>query len=127
MSSVRSEIALRRRPFSVSKSFSRFTWSDFRPPYSLRQRYYVTSVTPIERIASGTLWPCDVKTSTWRSFATISSGLCLFLDIAVLLGKKPYFESDHFSGGGSRCLRRNRHAALGTQPSGPNPQLTLPL
>jgi hypothetical protein len=33
------------------------------------------SVTPIWRIASAVLWPCDIKTSTWRSFATISSGL----------------------------------------------------
>jgi hypothetical protein len=28
---------------------------------------------------------CDVNTSTWRSFATISSGLWRFLDILVLL------------------------------------------
>src|ERR687893_1295807 len=41
----------------------------------------LTSVTPIERIASATVRPCAVNTSTCRSFATISSGLCLFLDI----------------------------------------------
>jgi hypothetical protein len=41
----------------------------------------LTSVTPIERIASATGRPCAVSTSTCRSFATISSGLCLFLDI----------------------------------------------
>jgi hypothetical protein len=29
--------------------------------------------------------PCDVRTSTWRSFATISSGLWCFLGILVLL------------------------------------------
>jgi hypothetical protein len=28
---------LRNRAFSVSRSFRRLTWSDFRPPYSLRQ------------------------------------------------------------------------------------------
>jgi hypothetical protein len=39
--------------------------------------------------------------STCRSFETISSALCLFLAIDVLLGQKPYFESDHFNGGGS--------------------------
>src|SRR5215211_7730643 len=39
-----------------------------------------TSVTPMERIATATDRPCAVSTSTWRSFATISSGLCLFLD-----------------------------------------------
>src|SRR4051794_40019309 len=42
----------------------------------------------IERTASATLCPCDTSTSTWRSFATISSGLCLFLGIVVLLGSK---------------------------------------
>jgi hypothetical protein len=40
-----------------------------------------TSVTPIERIASATGVPCATRTSTWRSLATISSGLCLFLDM----------------------------------------------
>src|SRR5215208_369272 len=43
---------------------------------------------PIERTASATLCPCDTSTSTWRSFPTISSGLCLFLGIVVLLGSK---------------------------------------
>jgi len=41
----------------------------------------LTSVTPIERIASATGRPCAVSTSTCRSFATLSSGLCRFLDI----------------------------------------------
>src|SRR5881392_361187 len=36
---------------------------------------------PIERIASAIGIPCDVTTSTCRNFATISSGLCLFLAI----------------------------------------------
>src|SRR5215207_4331497 len=35
----------------------------------------LTSVTPIERIASATDRPCAVSTSTCRSLATISSGL----------------------------------------------------
>src|SRR3982750_1879608 len=38
LSSVRSAMALRRRWFSVSRAFMRLTWSDFRPPYSWRQR-----------------------------------------------------------------------------------------
>ena len=46
---------------------------------------YVTSVTPIERTASATDVPCEVSTSTWRSLATISSGVCLLLAISVLL------------------------------------------
>src|SRR3989441_13207842 len=33
-------------------------------------------------------WPCETRTSTCRSFATISSGLYRFLAIAVLLGVK---------------------------------------
>src|SRR5690606_33608913 len=37
-SSVRSDTALRSRSFSFSSSFSRFTWSPFRPPNSLRHR-----------------------------------------------------------------------------------------
>src|ERR687893_1280147 len=37
-----------------------------------------TSVTPMERIASATVRPCAVSTSTCRSFATISSAVCLF-------------------------------------------------
>src|SRR3954454_13768577 len=44
-----------------------------------------TSVTPIARIASATGVPCATRTSTWRSFATISSGVCLFLPIVILL------------------------------------------
>src|SRR5450631_2591792 len=42
-----------------------------------------TSVTPIARIASTTVWPCAVSTSTCRSFETISSAVCLFLPIAI--------------------------------------------
>src|SRR3712207_4629531 len=37
------------------------------------------------RIASATLRPCDTKTSACRSLATISSGLCPFFAISVLL------------------------------------------
>src|SRR3954470_11381572 len=33
------------------------------------------------RIASATGVPWATRTSTWRSLATISSGLCLFLDM----------------------------------------------
>src|SRR3982751_771304 len=37
------------------------------------------------RIASATGVPCATSTSTWRSLETISSGLCLFLPIVVIL------------------------------------------
>src|SRR5215218_4643691 len=62
-----------------------------------------TSVTPIERIASATLRPCETSTSTWRSLATISSGLCLFLtrDPSSFSSHEPYFKADHFKGAGS--------------------------
>src|SRR5918993_1229015 len=41
----------------------------------------LTSVTPIERIASATGRPWAVRTSTCRSLATIASAVCLFLTI----------------------------------------------
>src|SRR5215213_7790872 len=34
-----------------------------------------TSVTPIVRITSATVCPCETSTSTWRSLETISSGV----------------------------------------------------
>src|SRR3712207_9326226 len=63
----------------------------------------MTSVTPIARIASATVCPCATRTSTWRSFATISSGLCLFLDIgpSSFGSYEPYLRADHCKGGGS--------------------------
>src|SRR3984893_13882437 len=52
------------------------------------------------RTASATDRPCAARTSTCRNLATISSGLCLFLAIRILLRlQKPYFREDHFSGG----------------------------
>src|SRR5262249_47332030 len=44
--------------------------------------------TPIWRIASAMGCPCETRTSTCRSFATISSGLYRFLAITVLLDVK---------------------------------------
>ena len=91
--SVKSETALRSRLFSSSRSFRRFTCSVFSPPNSWRHRYYVTSLTPIWRIASAMGCPCETRTSTCRSFATISSGLY----------QKTYLKSDHFNGGWITC------------------------
>src|SRR5215467_9019488 len=88
LSSVKSETALRSRLFSSSRSFRRFTCSIFSPSNSWRHREYVTSLTPIWRIASTMFWPCETRTSTCLSFATISSGLYRFLAIAVLLDVK---------------------------------------
>src|SRR5215831_17948996 len=88
LSSVRSETALRSRLFSSSTSFRRFTCSVFSPSNSWRHREYVTSLTPIWRMASAMGCPCETRTSTCRNFATISSGLYRFLAIAVLLDVK---------------------------------------
>jgi hypothetical protein len=46
-----------------------------------------------------TLWPCDVITSTCRSLATISSGLQIFLGIAVLLRAKTIAHGGPLHGG----------------------------
>ena len=54
---------------------------------------YATSLTPIWRIASAILWPCETSTSTCLSLATISSGLYLFLGISVLLDAKRHTSS----------------------------------
>src|SRR5215208_6805352 len=61
------------------------------------------------RIASATGVPCATRTSTWRSFATISSGLCLFLDMgpSSFGSYEPYLRADHFMGGGSSPRRRD--------------------
>jgi hypothetical protein len=47
---------------------------DLRPQKLVAQ----LSVTPMERTASATALPCAASTSTWRSLATISSGVCAF-------------------------------------------------
>ena len=56
-------------------------------------------------MAPATGRPCAVSTSTCRSFATISSAVCLFLGIlSSPNGTKPYIREDHFNGG--RPIRR---------------------
>ena len=48
------------------------------------------SVTPIARTASATALPCAASTSTWRSLATISSGVCVFfLPIRAPVSRPP--------------------------------------
>ncbi len=81
----------------------------------------LTSVTPIERIASATGRPCAVSTSTCRSLATISSGLCLFLDIdpSSFGSREPYLREDHFSGGRPGAVRSAAYVASdGQGPAG---------
>ena len=50
----------------------------------------VTEVTSIERIASASGAPYATRTSTWRSLEMISSGVCLFLRIVILLRLKSH-------------------------------------
>jgi hypothetical protein len=72
----------------------------------------ITSLTPIWRIASTMVWPCETRTSTCRNFATISSGLYRFLATRSSLMSKTYLKSDHFNGGGCRIRRRMASGAI---------------
>jgi hypothetical protein len=66
------------------------------------------------------VWPCETKTSTCLSLATISSGLYLLLGISVLVGcQKTYFKSDHFNEGGS--IRRGKVIEGRSYPYSPSP------
>src|SRR4028118_2163606 len=72
-----------------------------------------TSVTSIERIASATGVPCATRTSTWRSLEMISSGVCLFLRIVILLRLKSHTSgwttpkgADHIQAVLARALSR---------------------
>ena len=73
---VRSDTAPRSRAFSRSSPLSCFTWSSFGPPNSARQRRRVRPAAPTDRTASAAALPCAAGTSTRRSSATISSGVC---------------------------------------------------
>ena len=66
----------------------RCAWHDYPRCVWGPRRDQVLELTPIWRIASTIFWPCETKTSTCRSFATISSGLYRFLAITVLLDVK---------------------------------------
>src|SRR5262249_53254258 len=69
-----------------------------------------TSLTPIWRIASAMACPCETRTSTCRSFATISSGLYRFLAITVLLDVKRHTSSRTTSmGADQRAVTVNPH------------------
>jgi len=52
-------------------------------------------------MASASVFPCDVSTSTWRSLETISYGLWRFLliEFSSSRAQYPYFRENHFSGG----------------------------
>src|SRR5262249_35689874 len=53
------------------------------------------------------VWPCETRTSTCRSFATISSGLYRFLAIAVLLDVKDIPQVGPLQWGWINSLRPN--------------------
>ncbi|WP_449255500.1 recombinase zinc beta ribbon domain-containing protein [Bosea sp. (in: a-proteobacteria)] len=78
------------------------------------------------RIASATGRPWDNSTSTWRSFATISSGLCFFCGIiGILQGSKsllqggPLFRGQASSAGGTyryyTCSTKARQGKTGCE------------
>src|SRR5262245_31011239 len=59
-------------------------------------------------------WPCETRTSTCRSFATISSGLYRFLAIAVLLDVKDIPQVGPLQWGWiSEAIRKEGMVALG--------------
>src|SRR5687768_27975 len=59
-------------------------------------------------MASATDVPCEVSTSTWRSLATICSGVCLLLAISVLLpGSKAIPQGGPLCGGGPTGWHRS--------------------
>src|SRR5262249_49398464 len=62
-------------------------------------------VARIRLIASTMFWPCETRTSTCRSFATISSGLYRFLAIAVLLDVKDIPQVGPLQWGWISCTR----------------------
>ncbi len=73
-----------RRIFFFASSFRGLAWSAPMPPYSLRQRYYVCSVTAIFLQALAMLSPSPTRIFTSRSFKIICSGLNRFLGISFL-------------------------------------------
>src|SRR5215471_19301597 len=70
-------------------------------------------------------WPCETRTSTCRSFATISSGLYRFLAIAVLLDVKDIPQVGPLQWGWIRraCILQERPQA---PPLGPAIRFNLP-
>lgn len=65
------------RAFSKSSSFSRFASSAFIPPYRLRQRLKVRSLTPSACTTCATLIPAARIASASRSLPMNCSGVCL--------------------------------------------------
>src|SRR3712207_5476777 len=97
-----------------------------RPPRSTLFPY--TTLFRSERTASATLCRCETRTSTWRSLATISSGLCLLRGIAVLLPVRRHTSGwttsvgvaqwDVRVGRGATSLARHRPALVGCSGGG---------
>jgi hypothetical protein len=68
----------------------------------------LASLTAIARTASDTAFPGAASTSTWRSFATISSGLCIRLQPMARLPRVPRLSipQDHSYPRGATPTRR---------------------
>src|SRR5262249_7172756 len=69
-----------RRPFSASRSLSRLASSAFMPPYWLRQRWSVCSLTPSFWQTWARLRPWARSASAWRSLVMTCSGMCRVMD-----------------------------------------------
>src|SRR5216110_3134212 len=62
-------------------------------------------------MASAMFCPCETRTSTCRNFATISSGLCCFLGILVLLDAKRHTSGRTTSKGEDQIEARTENVA----------------
>src|SRR3954463_4367799 len=65
------------------------------------------------RIASATGVPCATRPSTWRSLATISSGVCRFVRIVILLRLASHTSGRTTSKGADQLEHALPHARLG--------------
>src|SRR5262245_26303673 len=78
LSKARSATRRLSRAFSASSSLSRLASSCLRPPYWLRQRCRVCSLTPRRWQTWAMFSPCARSVSAWRSLAMTSSAVCRF-------------------------------------------------
>src|SRR3954453_23669228 len=65
------------------------------------------------RIASATGVPCATRTSTWRSLEMISSGVCRFVRIVILLRLASHTSGRTTSKGADQLEHALPHAGLG--------------
>ena len=98
---VSSETAFRSRSFSLTSSFSRFTWSVFNPPHPLRHRSSVNCVTEIDRSGFGHRLTLRYQNTDLPEPGDDLLRLVLLPGYSFILqmAQKPSLSADHFSGG----------------------------